>query len=178
MWCIRGFNPLSNQVHIVVMTCLPRAVDRNRTVLETIPVKTSSNWWTGLVRDRDHDTGETRLRLERLVENQSGIRMPHVWRVRPDCWEAERNAVSRLKVSGGLTDTTNLPISDRFTLHEYIPIRNKRKRRVAAVRIEKPSSKEQIRLYHWDPEDGSIRQKFTTGQSWGDLVAKANTQRV
>jgi hypothetical protein len=157
------------------MTCLPRAIDLDRTVLETTPVQTSGDWWTGLVRDRDHESGEIRLRLERLVDNQHRVDIPHVWRVRPDFWSTERDAVSLLKQSGGSTAPDNLPISDRYTPREYIPIRNDDVRRVAVVRLEKPGG-QCIRLYHWDPVDGAVRQKFTTGNSWQTLVQKADTE--
>jgi len=175
MVALAGFNPLTHQAHIVSMMCLPRAADLDRTVIEAIPVKQSSGWWTGLVRDRDHETGETRLRLERLVENQRGVDIPHVWRVRPDFWESERDAVNMLMNGGGSAAPSSLPISDRYTPHEYIPIRKDDVRHVAVVRLQKPSGW-CTRLYHWDARDGSVRQKFTTGQPWDDLVSTANTR--
>jgi len=156
------------------MTCLPRAVDLDRTVIEAVPIKTSSDWWTGLVRDRDHETGDIRLRLERLVQDQSGVKIPHVWRVRPDYWELERDAVAMLESQGGIDDTADLPISDRYDVREYVPIRTDEVRRVVVVRMDKPSSGECIRLYHFDAQDGSVRQKFTTGQPWSELVDVAD----
>jgi hypothetical protein len=155
------------------MMCLPREIDLDRTVLETTAVQTSENWWTGLVRDRDHETGETRIRLERLVDNQTKIDMPHVWRVRPDFWSAERDAVTTLTQTGGSTVPGDLPIDDWLTPREYIPIRHDDARRVAVVRVEKPSGR-CVRLYHWNAETGAVRQKFTTGQSWNRLVDEAN----
>lgn len=155
------------------MMCLPRAVDLNRTVLETTAIETYGDWWMGIVRDRDHKSGETRLRLERLVKNDSGVDMPHVWRVRPDFWQRERGAVSTLKRGGGAPAPETLPISNRFTPREYIDVRCDGKRHVAAVRLQKPSG-QCIRLYHWDPDTDAVRQKFTTGQSWNKLAQVAS----
>jgi hypothetical protein len=48
-------------------------------------------------------------------------------------------------------------------------------RRVAAVRVEKPSGSSHIRLYHWDSDSESVRQKFTAGRSWSDLAKEATS---
>jgi hypothetical protein len=158
------------------MMCLPRAVDLDRTVLKTTAVHTSGDWWTGLVRDHDHESGETRLRLERLVENENSVDIPHVWRVRPDFWERERSAVSALKQGDGFAAPSDLPIHGRYTAHKYVPVRTDEVRRVAAVRLEKPSGYQCTRLYHWDADDDTVCQKFTAGQPWSDLVRQADTQ--
>jgi hypothetical protein len=157
------------------MMCLPREIDLDRTVLETTAVQTSEDWWTGVVRDRDHETGEERIRLERLVANPNKVDMPHVWRVRPDFWTQEWKAVVSLEHGDGYETPGTLPIDDWLTPREYIPIRNNATRRVAVVRVQTQSG-ERVRLYHWDPDSGAVRQKFTTGQPWNELVDVANTE--
>lgn len=67
-------------------------------------------------------------------------------------------------------------IHNRFTPQAYVPVRTDEVRRVVAVRLEKPSGRVCTRLYHWDVDDDTVCQKFTTGQPWGDLVQQANTQ--
>lgn len=155
------------------MKCLPRKIDLPRTVLKAVPAHVNDSWWTGIVRDRSHKTGEVRLRLERLVENSDGVTDPHVWRVRPDFWLEEQQAVTTLKHQGGSDVPGDLPIHERYTPREYVPVRHDDTRRVVAVRLDKPSGR-CIRLYHWDADDGTVYQKFTTGQHWDDLTTYAN----
>jgi len=37
------------------------------------------------------------------------------------------------------------------------------------VRIEKKWGQASDRLYHWDPEDDSVKQKWTVGKQWNRL---------
>jgi len=151
------------------MTCPPRESDKSRTVIEAIPVDQSNGWWTGLVIDRDPDTGEIRHRLERWVENDHGYENPHTWRVRPDYWEGEQEAVQMLQDRHGRFPPGNLPINQRLTPVEYWPVRRDEVRRVVAVRLDRPFKGECIRLYHWDQSDESVRQKWTVGREWSRL---------
>lgn len=156
------------------MICPPREADTTRTVIEAIPVTTSSNWWTGLVHDRDDDSDEERLRLERLVENPGGYDRSHTWRIRPEFWEAERDAVTALdhhRVQGQSLPG-DLPIDQHLTPREYVCIRKDDVRWVAPVRIDRPYKGECIRLYHWTPE-GRLRQKWTVGRDWSELESLA-----
>jgi hypothetical protein len=155
------------------MTCLPREGDLDRTVLETMPVQNTGKWWTGVVRDRDHESGEIRIRLERWVDNDHGPDNPHTWRIRPDYWAEEREAVEALEQGRGRAAPSDLSINGRYTPREYIPVRNESARRVAVVRLKKKYG-ESVRLYHWDPTNGAVRQKFTTGKYWSDLVKLAD----
>lgn len=151
------------------MTCPPRTVQNGRTVIEAIPVDNSNGWWTGLVVDRDPETGENRHRLERWVENDHGYNNPHTWRVRPDFWADELEAVAALENNRGRSPPGNLPIDQRLTPIEYKLVRTDETRRVAAVRIDRPLKGECIRLYHWDQSDESVRQKWTIGRNWSRL---------
>lgn len=151
------------------MTCLPRAADTDRTVRETTSVDNSDGWWTGLVRDRDHETGEIRLRLERWVKNSHSIDNPHTWRVRPDFWDAERDAVHRFQSQGGRSPPGDLPIDQHLTPLEYTLVRRDAARWVAVVRVDSPYNGDSTRLYHWDPSDGSVRQKWSIGRNWSKL---------
>jgi len=38
-----------------------------------------------------------------------------------------------------------------------------------SVRIEKKWGQASDRLYHWDPEDDSVKQKWTVGKQWNRL---------
>lgn len=154
------------------MTCPPKAAETARTVLEATPVDASDGWWTGLVRDRVEETGETRLRLERWVDNYGSYQNPHTWRVRPDFWAAERDAVATFQKNGGQSPPGNLPIDQFLTPLEYARIRKDGTRWVAVVRLEGPKG-ERVRLYHWDPVDESVRQKWTIGRDWEQLEALA-----
>jgi hypothetical protein len=158
------------------MTCPPRAADSDRTVLETRPVDSSNDWWTGLVRDRDPQTGEHRLRLERWVDNGDRYDNPHTWRVRPDYWGQERTAVQTLEQHNGRAPPADLPIDDRLTPLEYTQVRKDEQRWVAAVRVDRRYKDECLRLYHWDPADESNRQKWTIGRHWHQLEAIATKQ--
>lgn len=169
MWYLEGFNFMPRQVYVGAMMCIPRAADTARTVLKTMPVNASNDWWTGLVRDRDHETGETRLRLERWADNGGSYTNPHTWRVRPDFWEQERAAVATFKQQGGRAPPANLPIDDHLTPLECMRIRKDDVRWVAIVRIDRPYRSECVRLYHWDSVDGSTRQKWTVGRYWSKV---------
>lgn len=155
------------------MTCLPRAADTDRTVLETVPVGNENGWWTGLVRDRENETGEIRLRIERWVRNDHSIDNPHTWRVRPDFWDDERQAVSQMESRGGHSPPGNLPIDQRLTPLEYIRIRKDDVRWVAVVRVDRPFKGPCIRLYHWNAADESVRQKWTIGRNWNRIESLA-----
>lgn len=170
MWCLRSFNPHTVQSDIGVMTFKPPAENSGRTVLETTTVDASDEWWTGLVRDREHDTGEIRLRLERWVENDHVLQNPHTWRVRPDFWGDEREAVQQFKRFGGSSPPGMLPIDAHLTPREYDLIRKDDTRWVAVVRVESPYGGDKVRLYHWDASDGSVRQKWTVGRYWSKLA--------
>lgn len=159
------------------MTCLPRAAEADRTVLETVPVDDSNGWWTGLVRDRDHETGEIRLRMERWVRDPPNHGNPHTWRVRPDFWAEERDAVADFDRQGGTSPLRSLPISDRFDVLAHRRVRKDDVRWVAVVRLNPPHKAPLTRLYHWDPTDGAVRQKWTVGQHWGRLQELA-TERL
>jgi len=52
---------------------------------------------------------------------------------------------------------------------EGLPIREDGSRRVSLVRIEKKWGQASDRLYHWDPEDDSVKQKWTVGKQWNRL---------
>jgi len=151
------------------MMCLPRAADTDRTVLETTPVDASNGWWIGLVRDRDHETDEIRIRLERWVDDGGSYENPHTWRVRPDFWEEERFTVATFKQRGGRSPPAGLPIDDHLTPLEYTRIRKDDARWVAVVRVDRPYKGECLRLYHWDAADASMRQKWTVGRYWSQL---------
>ncbi len=154
----------------VDMTCPPNEGKSNRTVLNTIPVAVSGDWWTGLVRDRDDKTEEERLRMERWVANKHGYSNPHTWRVRPDYWSAELNAVTQLERRKGQSPPGNLPLDSRLTPLEYVLVRRDETRWVAVVRLDRPYKGECLRLYHWNPADGSVRQKWTVGRDWSQLT--------
>lgn len=138
-----------------------------------MPVDSSNGWWTGLVRDRDHKTGEIRLRLERWVKNDHSIANPHTWRVRPDYWEDERDAVTAFTSRGGRSPPGDLPINQRLTPMEYTRIRKDDTRWVAVVRVDRPLKGPCVRLYHWNPRDGAVRQKWTIGRDWSQLESLA-----
>lgn len=174
MVCIRGLTGLGDGVYIGVMTCPPREADRDRTVLEAIPVDRSDRWWTGLVRDRDETTGERRLRLERWVDNGHRYDNPHVWRVRREFWDDETTAVTNLESNGGAQPPGNLPIDQRLSPVSYVRIRRDDRRWVAAVRVDRPLKGECVRLYHWNPGDGTVRQKWTVGRSWSKVQRRAS----
>ena len=174
MWCFRGFSTLQIQLFIVAMTCIPREADANREVLKTDPVDDSNGWWTGLVWDRNHDTGEVRIRIERWVENKRGFDNPHTWRIRPDFWEEEHTAVSDLELGKGEVPPDSLPVDNYLTPRRYRLVRKDGVRWVAAVLVERPEKGECVRLYHWD-SDGRVRQKWTVGKHWPELVKKANS---
>lgn len=150
------------------MTCPPRAADTDRTVLQTTTVNANNGWWTGIVQDRDPD-GETRLQLERWVNNEGEYDNPHTWRVRPDFWNEERATVSRFQQEAGRNGPTNLPIDDYLTPLEAKRVRKDDVRWVEVVRVANSSGYEKVRIYHWDPADGSTRQKWTVGQTWSQL---------
>ena len=156
------------------MTCLPRQADTERTVLNAVPVDDSDGWGTGLVRDRDPRTGETRLRLERWKKNGRNYDNPHTWRVRPDFWDEECEAVSNFKRFGGKSPPGDLPIDQYLSPTEYRLVRKDGDRWVAVVRLDRPYNGERIRLYHWNPRDGSVRQKWTIGRDWSELAALAS----
>jgi len=103
------------------MTCPPKLADLNRTVIEAIPVDRSNGWWTGLVRDRYTPTGELRLRLERYPPGNPKNRPEHIWRIRTDFWETEREAVKIFERKGGKKPSGVLPISDFYTVKEELP---------------------------------------------------------
>jgi len=151
------------------MTCPPNLADLNRTVLEATPVDRSNGWWTGLVRDRYAPTGEIRLRLERYPPDNPKNRPEHTWRIRKDFWQTEREAVKIFKRKGGEEPAGVLPISNFYTVKEELPIREDSSRRISLVRIEKNWGRTSDRLYHWDPEDGSVKQKWTVGKQWNRL---------
>lgn len=168
-----SFTVVANQRVLVVMKMPPRDDKRNRTILETVPVDNSNGWWTGLVRDRDDRTGERRLRLERWVENESPTN-PHTWRVRPEFWNGEREAVAQMKESGGRRPPGDLPIDQRLKPLGYSCVRKNDDRWVAVVRLERPTRGECVRLYHWNPENGAVRQKWTVGRQWSMLTDLAS----
>jgi len=151
------------------MTCLPRAADRTRTVLETTAVDNSNDWWTGLVQDRDPETGERRLRLERWKDNGGTYDNPHTWRVRPDFWGEERAAVDTFRQQGGRPSLTDLPIDDYLTPLEALRVRKDEVRWVEVVRVQYPQGYDKVRIYHWDPDDESTRQKWTVGRNWSQV---------
>ncbi|GGN25361.1 hypothetical protein [Halarchaeum nitratireducens] len=155
------------------MTCPPKRADLARTVINATAVDESNGWWTGLVRDRVHDTGEVRLRLERYPPNNSKNRPEHTWRVRPEYWDSERDAVEMFEQYGGETPTGVLPIDDFYTVKEHLPIRKEPTRRVSLVRLEKNWGQTVTRLYHWDPRDGATKQKWTIGRNWDHLSTLA-----
>jgi hypothetical protein len=154
------------------MTDLPHE-DARREVLDAIPVDVSDGWWTGIVRDREYETGENRLRLERWTESEGGPERPHVWRVRPDYWADEKEAVDRFQKYGGSSPPGNLPIDQSLTPEESRTVRKDDARWVAVVEVSKPWGNDVTRLYHWDIRDGSTKQKWTVGKSWSTLARKA-----
>ncbi|GAB7095625.1 hypothetical protein JCM30237_27790 [Halolamina litorea] len=149
-----------------------RAVDLNRTVLETVAVDDSGDWWTGVVRYRPRHGSGSRLRLERYVENGGGVQLAHRWRVRSEFWTDERDAVARFRKYGGDSPPA-LPISDFFDVREYTEIRNDRTRWVGVSRIEGQYGRDKARLYHWDPSDRTTEQKWTVGKHWSRLARVA-----
>lgn len=151
------------------MNCPPTHAELNRTVIDATPVDRSDDWWTGLVCDREHRTGEERLRLERYPPDGSKNRPTHSWRIRPEFWAAEREAVERFARVGGEPPSGALPIDDFYTPREHLPIRRDHTRRVELVLIENQWGQTSTRLYHWDPADGSTTQKWTVGKQWPRL---------
>lgn len=149
-----------------------RVIDLDRTVLETVAVDDSGDWWTGVVRYRPRHGGDSRLRLERYVKDGADVRLAHRWRVRPEFWTDERDAVSQFRKHGGGSPPA-LPISDFFDVREYTEIRNDRARWVGVSRIEGQYGGDKTRLYHWDPADGTTEQKWTVGKHWSQLARLA-----
>lgn len=164
-----SFNPYWGHIYIVKMTCLPKEADTDRTVLNTVSVNISDGWWTGLVRDRAPQSGETRLRLERWSKNGRSYDNPHNWRVRRDFWDEECEAVSNFQKFGGDPPPGTLPIDQYLSPIEYRRVRKDEDRWVAVVQIDRPYKSRCTRLYHWDPLDGSVRQKWTIGRDWSQL---------
>lgn len=155
------------------MTCPAKRADLNRTVINATPVDQSNGWWTGIVRDRADKTGETRLRLERYPPDNPKNRPEHTWRIRPDYWDTEREAVEQFDRLGGKKPTDVLPIDDFYTVRKHLPIREERTRRVSVVLIENKWGHTSKRLYHWDPRDDSTKQKWTIGKEWNHLSSLA-----
>lgn len=50
-------------------------------------------------------------------------RPEHTWRIQPDYWDAEREAVELFDRIGGETPTGVLPIDDFYTVKKHFPIR-------------------------------------------------------
>lgn len=152
------------------MTRPPEELDRRRTVLATVTIDHSDGWWTGIVYYRDEETKEKCYRLERLVENDGDWDAPHVWRIRPSFWNAERAAVDAVE-GGMLADDevpANLPLDQRLTPRSYYCVRKDEKRWVAVVEVDQPYKSRKTRLYHWSPE-GRTRQKWTVGKHWSQI---------
>jgi hypothetical protein len=146
----------------------PKHTKLNRTVIDTIAVDCSNGWWTGLVRDRIETTGEIRLRLERYSPDRPN-RPVTTWRVHPDYWKTEVEAVSNFEQLGQNASTKALPIDDFYTVKKYLLIRDELNRRVSVVRVEDEFNRTKKRLYHWNPHDESTKQKWTIGKNWNRL---------
>jgi len=159
------------------MTCPPKQSTSDRTVEEAISVGDSGKWWTGLVLDTDPDSGERRIRLERWVRNGHSHNNPHTWRVRPDYWAEEMAAITSLKQDGGHSPPGDLPIDERYSVSEYLPIRRDDTRRVVAVRLDRPFKSDTLRLYHFDPTTQRVRQKWSVGRDW-ERISKLATRHV
>lgn len=138
-----------------------------RTVLDSTTITRSNDWWTGIVHDRNPRTGEERLRLERMtLDSTRGWTNIHTWRIRPEYWSEERRAVARFQNGAGTIDTPSLPLHPDLTATRYLRVRKDHDRWVAVVEIERPYNSSCTRLYHWDPDDGTTRQKWTIGRDW------------
>lgn len=124
-------------------------------------------WWTGLVWDQAPRTGEERLRLMRAVRNQSGWQSKQTWRLRPDYWSAEAEAVAKVQNGGGRTDPPATPTDPTINVKRYLEVRRDGTRWVAAVRaFNENKGRTQTRLYHWDPDAWARRQCWTVGPTW------------
>lgn len=93
--------------------------------------------------------------------------------MRPDFWDDERDAVARLESRGGRSPPGNLPINQRLRPLEYMRIRKDDTRWVAVVRVDRPFKGPCVRLYHFDPVERSVRQKWTIGRNWSQLRSLA-----
>lgn len=148
-----------------------------RTVLDSTTIDRSEQWWTGLVRDRDPDTGEVRVRLERAtLDATDGWTLVHRWRLRPEYWADERTAVERFQAGGGRTDVPATPVDSRFDVTRYLKIRKDDQRWVAVVELDRPYKSPCTRLYHWELPDEARRQSWTIGRNWSKTVLLADRQ--
>lgn len=139
----------------------------DREVLEVKTIDKSDEWWMGVVRD-EHETGEIRVRLEREAWNSKNRSWSnvHVWRVRPEFWKDEVDAVK--KVEEGLGEKPPwTPVDETIDVLEYVKVRKDDSRWVAAVEADSHNWwNSKTRLYHWDPNDGTRRQSWTVGKNW------------
>ncbi|KAB1196347.1 MULTISPECIES: hypothetical protein [Haloferax] len=139
-----------------------------REILDVKTIDKSDNWWMGVVRDLYLETGEIRVRLEREAwdSNQGAWRNVHVWRVRPEFWNAEVDAVSRVQKGLGESPPWT-PVDETIDVLEYVKVRKDEHRWVAAVEAKSHNWwNSKTRLYHWDPDDGTRKQSWTVGKNW------------
>lgn len=159
------------------MSALPKRANLNRKVIDATAITESDGWWTGIVRDRVHETGETRLRLERHKNNGGRVDTPHTWRLRPEYWADERDAVDRFEKVGGSSPPAGLPVSDYLEVTEYEEIRSEDGKSIAVVEVEKPTRGRSTRLYHFT-SDGTVRQKWTVSKKDWDRVKRRATNSL
>lgn len=149
----------------------------DRTVIDSETIRADDDWWEGIVVDRDHESGERRVRLERATCDDGGAwRNVHVWRVRPDYWEDERRAVARFISGAGETSPPAVPVDPWLTVNRYLRVRKDDHRWVAVLEVVRPNKGPCTRLYHWRVRDGATCQKWTTGESWGRAEAAATSR--
>lgn len=147
----------------------------DRQIIESTTVDNSNGWWTGVVRDRHPRTGSERVRLERHAPDSDMNRPQHKWRIRPDFWPAERNAVARFERGQGSPAPATLPLHPRLDATRYLEIRRDDHRWVAVVEVDRPKKGLCTRLYHWDASDRSRAQSWTVGEYWTRVTSTAET---
>lgn len=153
-----------------------------RTVISSTTISKSDEWWMGVVRDRDPETGELRVRLERMtLDAEEGWKNIHTWRVRPEFWNAERKAVAKFQRGAGRTPPASTPVDATYTVTRYLKVRKDADRWVAVVELERPWGRPCTRLYHWRMPDETTCQKWTIGTDWTrarDLATRQLAQRA
>jgi hypothetical protein len=149
-----------------------------REILSSTTINQNDGWWVGVVRDRDPRTGTIRIRLERLRNDaRAGWKVIHHWRVRPEYWEAECDAVSRFQRGAGTTTPPMTPVHDEVDVLRYLPVRKDEHRWVAVVKVTRPYGSPCTRLYHWEVPSGSLRQKWTICGQWERIRDAATRQQ-
>lgn len=154
-------------------------IEITRTVETSTTIDRSSEWWSMVVDDRT-EYGERRVRLELYYQDTTeGWKRIHTWRVRPDYWDAEVDAVAAFRQgSGGSGRVPANPIDPYLDVHRFQTVRKEHGRWVAVAEVsERGSSYRKTRLYHWSLPDESHCQSWNVNWTWDNARSLA-TRRL